>query len=149
MTSGRETLAGVYTCVTEEETLALGRQIASTLLPGAIVCIKGELGAGKTVLCRGIAAGLGVEPNDVRSPTFSIVHEYRGRVETLHLDCYRLEKTEEALQIGWEDYLARDAVMLIEWPERITELLPAGCLEIRMETVSDGRRITVMKAEKS
>jgi len=149
MTSERETLAGVYTCVTEEETLALGRQIASTLLPGAIVCIKGDLGAGKTVLCRGIAAGLGVDPNDVRSPTFSIVHEYQGCREVLHFDCYRLSKPEEALQIGWEDYLARDAVMLIEWPERIAGLLPTGCLEIRMETVSDGRRITVMKAEKS
>ncbi len=129
--------------------MALGRQIASTLLPGAIVCIKGELGAGKTVLCRGIADGLGVDPAEVRSPTFSIVHEYQGRREVLHFDCYRLDKAEEALQIGWDDYLARDAVTLIEWPERIAELLPDGCLEIRMEIENDGRRITVTQAEES
>lgn len=129
--------------------MALGRQIASTLLPGAIVCITGELGAGKTVLCRGIADGLGVDPAEVRSPTFSIVHEYQGRTEVLHFDCYRLDRAEEALQIGWDDYLAREAVTLIEWPERIGELLPVGCLEITMETISDGRKVTVTQDEQS
>ncbi len=135
--------AGTHICVTEEETLVLGRRIALDLSAGDIVCITGDLGAGKTVLCRGIADGLGVNPSDVRSPTFSIVHEYNGTIDVLHFDCYRMNKAEEALQIGWEDYLQREAVILIEWPEIIESLLPANCLGVKINSADAVRAITI------
>lgn len=130
---------------TEEETVALGERLAQELVAGDIVCISGELGAGKTALCRGIASGLGVNPSDVRSPTFSIAHEYRGAVEVLHFDCYRITKPEEALQIGWDDYLERQAVILIEWPEKIEALLPAGCIRVRITADGSSREITIVR----
>jgi tRNA threonylcarbamoyladenosine biosynthesis protein TsaE len=123
MIAPEETHIEKHTCSSEEETLALGERLAQELSAGDMVCIAGDLGAGKTVLCRGIAAGLGVDPSDVRSPTFAIAHEYRGAVEVLHFDCYRISKPEEVLQIGWDDYLQRPAVILIEWPENIEPLL--------------------------
>ncbi len=123
MSAPKETKSERFTSASAEETIALGASLAQGLSAGDIVCIAGDLGAGKTVLCRGIASGLGVNPDDVRSPTFSIAHEYQGDVEVLHFDCYRIAKPEEILQIGWEDYLEREAVILIEWPENIKPLL--------------------------
>ncbi len=149
----QEAHSKTHVCASEQETVAFGKRLAGELIAGDIVCITGELGAGKTVLCRGIAAGLGVDPSDVRSPTFAIAHEYSGTIDVLHFDCYRLTKAEEALQIGWDDYLERQAVILIEWPEIIKELLPENYLHIEIkatapEKQADERHITIQREKR-
>jgi tRNA threonylcarbamoyladenosine biosynthesis protein TsaE len=122
-----------------EETFALGETLGRRLDAGDLVTLSGDLGAGKTALAQGIAAGLGVtEP--VSSPTFALVHEYRGRMRVWHLDVYRLRGPEELADLSWEDLLCGEGVLLVEWPERIREALPPGRLDLALEYVDDTRR---------
>lgn len=117
-----------------EQTLAEGRKLAAALSPGDVVTISGELGAGKTVFCKGVAAGLGVEPDMVSSPSFAIVNEYQGaRTTVLHVDFYRLSGSAEAERIGWQEYLQREAIMLIEWPEIAPDILPERRVEVSIK----------------
>jgi tRNA threonylcarbamoyladenosine biosynthesis protein TsaE len=123
-----------------EETLAAGERLAATLAPGAVLALHGELGAGKTALVKGIARGLGV-PQAVTSPTFTLVHEYRGgRLPLYHVDLYRLESVGQALAIGIEDYLAPDGVTVIEWAEKIAALLPPSTRHVQLDIVDDNTR---------
>lgn len=133
----------VRTTRSEEETHALAREIARTLSPGDVLLLSGELGAGKTAFVRGLAAGLGIDPDEVSSPTFTLIHEYRGgRLALYHADLYRLERA-AAEDIGLEETGAADGVLAIEWPERLSHALP-GSREIRFEIVDDQtRRIEV------
>jgi tRNA threonylcarbamoyladenosine biosynthesis protein TsaE len=106
-----------------EQTEAFGRALAARLQPGDVVAYTGDLGAGKTALTRGIAAGLGVV-EQVTSPTYTIVNEYRsGRLPLFHFDLYRLHSEEELFEIGWEDYLAQGGVCAVEWSENVPEIL--------------------------
>ena len=132
----------------EEATLELGMRLAGRLKPGDVVALYGDLGAGKTVLSRGVARGLGVtEP--VTSPTFTVVQEYRldDRRFFFHLDLYRIDNAEAAVAFGIEDFLfARDAITLVEWPERIEPLLAGAknCYRITLAHFEhDRRRLTV------
>ena len=133
----------------EEETIQLGREIAARLPKRAVVLLIGNLGAGKTTLAKGIVSGLGAaEPEDVTSPTFTLIHEYRARV--YHVDLYRLDRPEEVARLGLEEIFDRDAVVLIEWGERFPQLMPADRIEIRLEAGSaDERRIEVTGIELS
>lgn len=106
-----------------EETWAVAREFAKTLKPGDVVCLEGDLGAGKTTFTQGLAAALGV-PGRVNSPTFCIVQEHRGEVFLVHMDLYRLHGEDDVLAIGWEDYLAEGAILVVEWPERAGSLVP-------------------------
>ena len=116
-----------------EETFALGKTIGEAAKPGDILLLRGDLGVGKTVLAQGIAAGLGVQ-GPVNSPTFTILQEYRdGRLPLYHFDVYRIEEPEEMEEVGFEEYLFGDGVALIEWPERIAELLPEDAVEINIK----------------
>jgi tRNA threonylcarbamoyladenosine biosynthesis protein TsaE len=125
------------------QTLALGRRLAALLEPGDVICLFGQLGAGKTCLVQGICLGLGAEEGAV-SPSFTLVNEYLGRLPVFHFDCYRLDGPRDLDQIGYDDYLGRDGVVLIEWAERIGSRLPDERLDVRMERVSDDvRRITL------
>lgn len=127
------------------ETFEFGRTLAGSLKGGEILALCGDLGAGKTHLCKGIAAGLGCAADEVTSPTFTLVHEYRGgRLPIFHFDFYRLESEAEALAIGLDDYLAAGGVVLIEWAAKFSPLLPAATrwLELR-ETGPDVREIAV------
>lgn len=117
----------------ESETLEFGRKLGKSLKAGDVVCISGQLGAGKTVFCRGVAEGLGVDPESISSPSFSIVNEYHGKCEILHVDFYRLSGAEEVERIGWSDYLERDAILLIEWPEIAETALPAKRTTVTIE----------------
>ena len=109
------------------ETFAYGQSVADSLQPGAVLALRGDLGAGKTHFVKGIAAGLGASPDDVTSPTFTLVHEYvGGRLPVFHFDLYRLENADEVLRIGLDDYLAEDGVLVIEWADKFPELLPDG-----------------------
>ena len=127
---------------TEEETLALGSRLAQVLRFGEVLALVGDLGAGKTVLSRGIARGLGItEP--VTSPTFTVVQEYplpKGRF-FFHLDMYRIDDERAALAFGIEDFLfTPDAVTVVEWPERIWGLLRDRALCLNLRHVQDGVR---------
>jgi tRNA threonylcarbamoyladenosine biosynthesis protein TsaE len=129
----------------EEATLTVAARLASLLRAGDVLCLYGDLGAGKTTFSRGLVRGLG-SPFPVSSPTFTLIHEYvGGRLNVVHMDAYRLSGAAELDDIGFDDYLGReDAVMVIEWPERIMPVLPAERLEIRLEeTPEEGRRLTL------
>ena len=106
-----------------EETWALAREIAATLKPGDVLCLEGDLGAGKTTFTQGLAKALDVAGR-VTSPTFCIVQEHHGRVLLVHMDLYRLHGEDDVLAIGWEDYLAEGAILVVEWPERAGSLVP-------------------------
>ena len=132
----------------EEETIQLGREIAARLPPRAVVLLIGTLGAGKTTLAKGIVSGLGAaKPDDVTSPTFTLIHEYGGG-RVYHIDLYRLDRPQEVARLGLEEIFDRDAVILIEWGERFPQLVPADRIEIRLETGNaEGRRIEVTGIE--
>lgn len=120
-----------------------GRRLAGELGPGAIVSLEGGLGAGKTTLAKGIAAGLGVH-DTVTSPTFTIISEYLGRIPLYHMDLYRIEDEEELYNLGIDDFLYGDGVCLIEWIDRLPQR-PSGTIRIAIESEEGGavRSITV------
>ena len=127
----------------EDETVAFAREFAARLRPGDVVLVSGNLGAGKTAFVRGLAAGLGIDPDEVSSPTFTIVHEYRGRGLTLyHVDLYRLDSAATD-ELGLEELGVADGVLAIEWPGRLSHALPAA-VPVHIDIVDDStRRITV------
>jgi tRNA threonylcarbamoyladenosine biosynthesis protein TsaE len=131
----------------EEETQAIARELSATLRAGDVVLLSGDLGAGKTTFVRGLADGLGIDPREVSSPTFTLVHEYRGNGLTLyHADLYRLERAATD-ELGLEEIGVKDGVLAIEWPDRLTHALP-GATVVRLEMVDDSsRRITIGPAE--
>lgn len=127
-----------------EETIELGKQIGSRLKGGEIIAYKGGLGAGKTTITRGIALGMGL-PDNVSSPTFSIVNEYHGSGLSLyHFDMYRISGGEDLETTGYFDYMSDDAVIAAEWSENIEDELDSSVITIELEsTGGDGRKITV------
>jgi len=112
-------------------TIAIGQALGELLKPGSVVCLKGDLGTGKTYFAKGVALGLNISEH-VTSPTFTIINEYQGRLPLYHVDAYRLEEEEEAYELGLEEYLYGSGVTLIEWPERVSGLLPDEYLMIRL-----------------
>lgn len=117
-------------CTTEQETEDLGRRLVRALPVPSFVALYGDLGAGKTALVRGMGAEAGT--SEVRSPTFTIVHEYETNPRLIHFDAYRLSDAEELFAIGFEEYLAQSAVIVLEWAERVPEALPHERLELRL-----------------
>ena len=110
----------------EDETRAIAARVAATLGPGAVLLLSGDLGAGKTAFVRGLAEGLGLDAGEVTSPTFTLVHEYRGgRLPLIHVDLYRLESA-DLDEIGLDDDLAAEGVVAVEWPERLTRAIPGA-----------------------
>lgn len=108
---------------TTVETLEIGKRIGNSVKPGAIIALRGDLGAGKTVLTKGIALALEIK-EDVTSPTYNIVCEYSGRLPLYHMDLYRIEGSEEFEMLGVDDLLFGNGVSVIEWSERIEDYLP-------------------------
>jgi len=127
-----------------EETLRFGERLGRELQRGDVVALFGDLGAGKTILVKGIARGLGIT-QEVTSPTFTLVHEYTGgRIPLFHIDLYRLDTPEQALAIGIEEYWNGPGVTAIEWSEKIESLLPATATRIRITALDNNvRRIEV------
>ena len=135
---------GTYTTHSEEETQSLAGRLASTLAAGDVLLLSGNLGAGKTAFVRGLAEGLGIDPEEVSSPTFTLIHEYRGgRLTLYHADLYRLERaaTED---IGLEEIGVSDGVLAIEWPDRLTHGIP-GARAVAIEIVGDTTRRIVLE----
>ena len=128
---------------TPEETHGLGADLAGELKAGDVIGLTGTLGAGKTCLSQGIVAGLGSMAS-VTSPTFGLVHEYvDGRLPVYHFDFYRIEAAEELLELGWDDYLDRDGVVIVEWADRFAELMPEQTQWWRLahDEETGGRRV--------
>ena len=125
--------------VNENETIHEGMKLGQKLSPGNVVALYGDLGAGKTAFTRGIAAGLGIKAN-VSSPTFTIVNEYPGDVPLFHFDMYRLEDENELFDIGWDDYLDRAGVCVVEWSEKIPNAFSGDTIIIRIEKIGDDKR---------
>lgn len=122
----------------EEETIELGRRIASRLPKRAVVMLIGNLGAGKTTLAKGIVSGLGAAiPEEVSSPTFTLIHEY-GSV--YHIDLYRLDSPEQVATLGLDEIFDREALVLIEWGERFLKMMPANRIEIRLRALGEDLR---------
>jgi tRNA threonylcarbamoyladenosine biosynthesis protein TsaE len=123
----------------EFETAAVARELAGALQPGSVILLSGNLGAGKTAFVRGLAEGLGLDPEDVSSPTFTLIHEYRGgRLTLYHADLYRLDRAATD-DLGLEELGVRDGVLAIEWPDRLTHALP-GAIVIDITIVDDNVR---------
>jgi tRNA threonylcarbamoyladenosine biosynthesis protein TsaE len=122
-----------------EATIALGERLARVAAPGDLVCLWGELGAGKTQLAKGIARGLGIE-DTVTSPTFILMNEYAGRMPLFHVDLYRLADASDALAGGVIDDRQSDGLTVVEWPERMGDVLPAARLDVRIGGSGDEAR---------
>lgn len=126
----------------EDETAAVARELAATLAAGDVVLLSGDLGAGKTAFVRGLASGLAIDPDEVSSPTFTLVHEYRGgRLTLYHADLYRLERaaTED---LGLEQ-MGGDGVLAIEWPDRLMHDMP-GAIAVTLDVVDEStRQVTI------
>ena len=134
MTSGQSRVTH-----SEDETATVARELAALVQAGDVIVLSGNLGAGKTAFVRGLAAGLGIDPEDVSSPTFTLVHEYRGgRLTLYHADLYRLDRvaTED---LGLEEMGVADGVLAIEWPDRLSHALP-GAYRVEIQIVDEGTR---------
>ena len=137
----------VVTTRDARETRALGTRLAAAARPGDLVCLVGDLGAGKTQLAKGFAEGLGVT-DTVSSPTFVLMSEYAGRLPLFHVDLYRLDDAADALAGGLIDERQLEGVALIEWAERLGDALPVARLDILIDgTGDDPRTITLASAD--
>lgn len=119
------------------QTEEFGARFAKTLKSGSVVVLKGEMGAGKTVFCKGVARGLGVT-DEVLSPTYAYMNEYDGKL--YHFDCYRLKNGAQAEQLGLTDYFYSGGICLVEWAENIAEVLPEKLVAVAIEKTDDGKR---------
>lgn len=127
----------------EAETVAAGRALGAGARPGDVVALVGDLGAGKTHFAKGYAAGCG-HTGEVTSPTFSLVHEYRGgRLPVYHFDFYRIETADELISLGWDDYLESGGACLVEWADKLPALLPETTRWLRFEIGPDGTRLLI------
>lgn len=127
----------------EYETEKIGKQLAQYLWAGSIILLSGDLGVGKTVFARGIARGLGIEEL-ITSPTYTLIHEYTGRLPLYHFDVYRLNNVEEMGDIGYEEYFYGDGVTVIEWPQRIHEILPEAYLTVEILKAGQDNEINIL-----
>ncbi len=115
-----------------KETEEFGEKLGSILKPGDIISLTGDLGAGKTTLTKSIGKGLGVE-DYITSPTFTLINEYKGRINLYHFDVYRLEGSMDLYDLGFEEYIYSDGISIIEWGDKIEEALPKERINIRIE----------------
>lgn len=129
-----------FTTKTEEETINLGKKIGSLLKKGDIIAMQGTLAAGKTTITKGIAQALGIT-DTITSPTFCLISEYYGSMPLYHFDVYRLDGTEDFINLGADDMLYGDGVSIIEWSEKIMDELPSNTIILRLTPQADGSRL--------
>jgi tRNA threonylcarbamoyladenosine biosynthesis protein TsaE len=125
----------------EAETVSFGQRLARALSPGDVIALQGQLGAGKTRLVQAIAAELGCSRAFVVSPTFTLIHEYDGLLPVYHVDAYRLKDSDEFLDMGGSELIHGDGVCLIEWADRIGDLLPQDHLRVEIEVTGEQSRV--------
>ncbi len=135
---------GTITTVTSsaQETIEFAKHFARTLKPGSMLCLEGQLGSGKTTFIKGLAEGLGLKhPEQVKSPTFVLMHVYKAKTPLYHFDCYRLDSTEELENIGFEDFVNDPAaIACVEWAEKAKHLIPPHARHIHLEILDATRR---------
>lgn len=129
-----------FTTSSAEETIELGKKIGRLLKKGDIIAMQGTLAAGKTTITKGIAAALGITET-ITSPTFCLISEYQGTMPLYHMDVYRLDGTEDFINLGTDDMLYGDGVSIIEWSEKIMEELPSNTIVLKITPQEDGKRI--------
>lgn len=130
----------IYTTHSAEETIALGEKIGKKLSKGDVIAFKGDLGAGKTTITRGISIGLGLGDN-VTSPTFSLVNEYRGKEKSLiHFDMYRITNSDDIELTGFWDYIEEGCVLAVEWSENISDVIPKNSIIMSIKRIDDNTR---------
>jgi tRNA threonylcarbamoyladenosine biosynthesis protein TsaE len=128
--------------ISTEKTISLGKSIAKRLNRGDIICLFGELGSGKTVFTKGVAWGLRIPQQQVISPTFVLIRQYnQGRLPLYHFDLYRLELARDILSLGYEEYFYGQGVTIIEWPQRLGQLIPKEYLRIDFKIISFNKRL--------
>lgn len=133
----------------EAETIRFGESLAADLAEGDVLLLHGPLGSGKTVLARGICAGLGVDPREVRSPSFTLVNEYPGRLPVYHVDLYRCEAESDFDELGLDEIFRSRGVCIVEWAERLAGAAPAAAIVIHLEDLGgDTRRLTITRPDK-
>jgi tRNA threonylcarbamoyladenosine biosynthesis protein TsaE len=123
-----------------EETLGLANKLVNLFTPQDVLVLKGPLGSGKTVFVRGLAKALGLDENKVNSPSFTIVNEYPGDNSLYHFDLYRLADVDELIEIGWDEYMNREGLMVVEWGEKAKEYLPNRYYELEFKIISETER---------
>lgn len=129
------------------QTLKIGRRLARNLRGGEIILLSGSLGTGKTVLAKGIAQGLGINKDNVISPTFVLLRVHKGKHSLQHFDLYRLRSIEDIFSLGYEEYFYSQAVTIIEWPERLKFLLPKEFLKIKLSMKAKNKRLLKFSAK--
>jgi tRNA threonylcarbamoyladenosine biosynthesis protein TsaE len=122
-----------------DETMAFGVQLTASLKAGDTVALFGQLGSGKTVLTKGLGQGLGVITT-ITSPTFTLMHQYQGRVPVYHFDLYRLDNAAQLRDIGFDEYCGTDGICIIEWAEKCVPLLPDNRTEVHLEVLGENER---------
>ena len=137
-TSAESTVSVVSDSPTSTHVLA--RQVGSACRGGEVITLDGPLGAGKTTFTKGLAEGLGIDPRDVTSPTFLLMHELTGRLRLCHIDAYRVGDAEELIEIGAGDSFRADSVVVVEWADRVTGFLPADRLAVNLDYVEEETR---------
>ena len=125
-----------------EETEKFGLFLGENLRPGDVVCLNGDLGAGKTTLTKSIAKGLGID-DYVTSPTFTIVNEYYGKIDLYHIDTYRLDDMVDVDYLGFDEYFYSDGVTIVEWAEKIRDVLPEEYMEINIKSQDEKRDLAI------
>jgi tRNA threonylcarbamoyladenosine biosynthesis protein TsaE len=123
-----------------DQTMRIAKEFSKKVKGGDVICLRGDLGAGKTQFVRGFVQGFGFTGNEVSSPTFTVINEYRGEPSIYHFDCYRLEHYSEAVEIGAEEYFYGDGITIIEWPDKIAEILPNDSVNITIKVLSENKR---------
>lgn len=122
-----------------EHTLSIGKSIGSFLQKGDVIALQGTLAAGKTTITKGIAVGLGISET-ITSPTFTLISEYNGRLRLYHMDVYRLDSTEDFLNLGVDEMLYGQGVCIVEWSEKVMSEMPRSSIRIVLEILPDGNR---------
>lgn len=129
-----------------EQTLSFGRQLGQLLRTGNVLCLIGDLGAGKTLFVQGIAQGLGLD-GEITSPTFTVMNVYEGTVPVYHFDLYRLEEPEQLMDIGFDEYTGGDGIAIIEWPDKFPDYMPDSYLRIELVKTGDNSRVIKVSAQ--
>jgi len=138
----------VFHTKSASETIRIGKSIGSRLLPGDVVALTGELGAGKTQFIKGLAAGVGIgNPTYVSSPSFKLINEYPGKITFYHIDFFRLSGEKEAEELGLDDYFQSSGITAIEWADKIPSLLPEEILRIHIRYTGENSRTLEISGE--
>ncbi|MBU0503907.1 MAG: tRNA (adenosine(37)-N6)-threonylcarbamoyltransferase complex ATPase subunit type 1 TsaE [Candidatus Omnitrophota bacterium] len=128
-----------------KDTLAIGMALARQVNKGDIICLVGELGSGKTVLTKGIAIGLGAKKEEVISPTFVLIREYEAKFPIYHFDLYRLNEVDDIIRLGYEEYFYDQGVSIVEWADKLKQLMPLEYLKVDIQIRKDGARVFKFK----